>query len=134
MPAVSPARRGVKRDYRRMEARAEQIVLDYLRLLEDAAQEELTPQQRQTFLARSRAAIARQVGETRAEHPPDVERLLRQFGDPQKLAAAERRRLDGTPPPEPDAGPGEASPGEAGPGEASTGERVGPRRRARPDR
>jgi hypothetical protein len=89
-----------------MDARAEQIVLDYLRLLGDAAQEELTPQQRQTFLARSRAAIARQVGETRAEHPSDVERLLRRFGNPQKLAAAERRRLDGTSPPEPDASPG----------------------------
>jgi hypothetical protein len=89
-----------------MDARAEQTVLDYLRQLGDAAQEELSPQQRQTFLARSRAAIARRVGETRAEHPSDVERLLCQFGDPQTLAAAERRRLAGTPPPEPPGGPG----------------------------
>jgi hypothetical protein len=142
-----------------MEARAEQIVLDYLRLLGDAAQEELTPPQRQTFLARSRAAIARQVGETRAEQPRDVELLLRRFGDPQKLAAAERRRLDGTPPPEPDAAadrastretsvgqnasddagagqaaPDDAAPGQAGTGQAGAGERAGPRHRARPDR
>ncbi|HEX4060889.1 MAG TPA: hypothetical protein VHY58_07680 [Streptosporangiaceae bacterium] len=127
-----------------MDARAEQIVLDYLRLLGDAAQEELTPQQRQTFLARSRAAIARQVGETRAEQPHDLERLLRQFGDPQELATAERQRLGGTPPAEPNASPGQATTAQASPdqatagqastGETSTGERAGPRHRTRPDR
>jgi hypothetical protein len=81
-----------------MDARAEQIVLDYLRLLGDAAQRTLSPDERQTFLARTRAAIARQVSETRVAGPGDVQRLLREFGDPQKLAAQERRRLDGATP------------------------------------
>jgi hypothetical protein len=82
------------RDYRRMDARAEQLVLDYLRRLEDAARGRLGPAERVAFMARSRAAVARQIGETRAAEADDVRRLLRRFGDPDQLAARERQRLD----------------------------------------
>lgn len=81
-----------------MDARAEQIVLDYLRVLEEAAQRKLGPAEQQPFLARTRAAIARQVSQTRVDDARDIKRLLRRFGDPRKLAARERRRLDGGPP------------------------------------
>jgi len=81
-----------------MDASAEQIVLDYLRVLGEAAQRKLRPDERQTFLAHTRVAIARQISETRVAEPRDVQRLLRRFGDPHKLAAEERRRLDGSPP------------------------------------
>jgi hypothetical protein len=77
-----------------MDASAEQLVLDYLSELADAAQRILRPDERLTFMARSRAAIARQIGETRAAEPKDVRRLLGLFGDPEKLAAQERQRLD----------------------------------------
>ncbi|HEY2577939.1 MAG TPA: hypothetical protein VGI74_16665 [Streptosporangiaceae bacterium] len=77
-----------------MDASVEQIVLDYLSELADAAQRILRPDERLTFMARSRAAIARQVGETRVAEAKDVRRLLGLFGDPEKLAAQERQRLD----------------------------------------
>jgi hypothetical protein len=77
-----------------MDASAEQLVLDYLSELADAAQRILRPDERLTFMARSRAAIARQIGETRVAETPDVRRLLGLFGDPEKLAAQERQRLD----------------------------------------
>jgi hypothetical protein len=77
-----------------MDARVEQLVLDYLRRLEDAARGRLGPAEQVAFMARSRAAVARQIGETRAEGADDVRRLLRRFGDPDRLAAGERQRLD----------------------------------------
>lgn len=77
-----------------MDASAEQLVLDYLSELANAAQRILRPDERLTFMARSRAAIARQIGETRAAEAKDVRRLLGLFGDPEKLADQERRRLD----------------------------------------
>jgi hypothetical protein len=80
-----------------MDARGEQLVLDYLRQLADAAQRVLRPDERLAFMARSRAAIARQVGETRAAQASDLHRLLKRFGDPQTLVAEERQRLDRLP-------------------------------------
>ena len=77
-----------------MDARAEQLVLDYLRRLGEASQQVLGPQERNTFMALSRTAIAGQIGEPRRAAPADVQRLLDRFGDPRELAAQERRRLD----------------------------------------
>ena len=77
-----------------MDARAEQLVLDYLRRLGEASQQVLGPQERSTFMARSRTAIAGQIGEPRRAAPADVQRLLDRLGDPRELAAQERRRLD----------------------------------------
>jgi hypothetical protein len=77
-----------------MDARAEQLVLDYLRRLGEASRPLLGPRELSTFLARSRAAIAGQLDETRATAPADVQRLLERLGDPRELAARERQRLD----------------------------------------
>jgi hypothetical protein len=87
-----------------MDAAAEQLVLDYLRRLEDAARGRLGAAERMAFMARSRVAVARQISETRATEPAEVQRLLRRFGDPGGLAARERQRLDRETP----AGPGGA--------------------------
>ena len=77
-----------------MDAAAEQLVLDYLRGLEDAARSGLGAGERMAFMARSRAGVARQIGETRATEPAEVRQLLRRFGDPDRLVAHERQRLD----------------------------------------
>jgi hypothetical protein len=77
-----------------MDARAEQLVLDYLRRLGEASRHVLGPRERSTFLARSRTAIAGQLGEAHAAAPADVQRLLERLGDPRELAARERQRLD----------------------------------------
>lgn len=88
-----------------MDAAAEQLVLDYLRELEDAARHRLGPAERTAFMARSRAALARQIGETRATEAGEVRGLLRRFGDPDRLVAQERHRLD-----EQEPGPGGVGP------------------------
>jgi hypothetical protein len=88
------APRGLLGDYRAMDARAEQLVLDYLRRLGEASRHVLSPQERSTFLARSRTAIAGQLGEAHGAAPADVQRLLERLGDPRELAARERQRLD----------------------------------------
>ena len=77
-----------------MDARAEQLVLDYLRRLGEASRQLLGPQEQSAFMARSRTAIAGQIGEPRRAAPADVQRLLDRLGDPRELAAQERRRLD----------------------------------------
>jgi len=77
-----------------MDARAEQLVLDYLRRLGEASQHVLGPQERGAFMARSATAIAGQVSEAHAAAPADVQRLLARLGDPRELAARERQRLD----------------------------------------
>lgn len=77
-----------------MDARAEQLVLDYLRRLGEVSRHVLGPQEQSTFLARSRTAIAGQIGEAHAVAPADVQRLLERLGDPRELAARERQRLD----------------------------------------
>lgn len=77
-----------------MDARAEQLVLDYLRRLGEASRHVLDPEERNTFLARSQTAIAGQIGEAHAAAPADVQRLLERLGDPRELAARERQRLD----------------------------------------
>lgn len=77
-----------------MDARAEQLVLDYLRRLGEASRHVLGPQERSTFMARSQAAIAGQLGGAHAAAPADVQRLLDRLGDPRELAARERQRLD----------------------------------------
>ncbi len=77
-----------------MDARAEQLVVDYLRRLGEASRHVLGPQERSTFMARSRTAIAGQLGEAQGAAPADVQRLLERLGDPRELAARERQRLD----------------------------------------
>ena len=77
-----------------MDARAEQLVVDYLRRLGEASRHVLGPQERSTFVARSRTAIAGQLGEAQGAAPADVQRLLERLGDPRELAARERQRLD----------------------------------------
>jgi hypothetical protein len=77
-----------------MDARAEQLVLDYLRRLGEASRRVLGPQERSTFMARSQEAIAGQLGGAHAAAPADVQRLLDRLGDPRELAARERQRLD----------------------------------------
>jgi hypothetical protein len=78
-----------------MDARAEQLVLDYLRRLGEASHQLLGPEERTTFLARSRTVIAGQIGEPGgAAAATDVQRLLDRLGDPRELAARERQRLD----------------------------------------
>jgi hypothetical protein len=77
-----------------MDARAEQLVLDYLRRLGEASRHVLGPEERSMFMARSRAAIAGQLAEAHVAAPADVQRLLERLGDPRELAARERQRLD----------------------------------------
>jgi len=77
-----------------MDARAEQLVLDYLRRLGEASRPLLGPQELSTFMARSQAAIAGQLGGAHASSPADVQSLLERLGDPRELAARERQRLD----------------------------------------
>jgi hypothetical protein len=77
-----------------MDPRAEQLVLDYLRRLGEASRHMLGPQEQSTFMARSRTAIAVQLGDAHAAAPADVQRLLERLGDPRELAARERQRLD----------------------------------------
>jgi hypothetical protein len=77
-----------------MDARAEQLVLDYLRRLGEASRYVLGPQERSAFMARSRTVIAGQIGEAHVAAPADVQQLLERLGDPRELAARERQRLD----------------------------------------
>jgi hypothetical protein len=77
-----------------MDARAEQLVLDYLRRLGEASRHVLGPQELSTFMARSQAVIAGQLGGAHVAAPADVQRLLERLGDPRELAARERQRLD----------------------------------------
>jgi hypothetical protein len=77
-----------------MDARSEQLVLDYLRRLGEASRHMLDPQEQSTFLARSQTAIAGQLSAAHAAAPADVQRLLERFGDPRELAARERQQLD----------------------------------------
>ena len=77
-----------------MDARAEQLVVDYLRRLGEASRHVLGPHERSTFMARSRTAITGQLGEAHGAAPADVQRLLERLGDPRELAARERQRLD----------------------------------------
>jgi hypothetical protein len=112
-----------------MDASAEQLVLDYLSELADAAQRILRPDERLTFMARSRAAIARQIGETRVAEAKDVRRLLGLFGDPERLAAQERQRLDEAAPATARVVAAESAPSGMG---GSPGEPVAPPKR-RPD-
>jgi len=81
-------------DYRAMDARAEQLVLDYLRRLGEASRHVLAPEEQSTFMTRSQTAIAGHIGEAQGAAPADVRRLLERLGDPRELAARERRRLD----------------------------------------
>jgi hypothetical protein len=124
------APRGLLEDYRAMDARAEQLVVDYLRRLGEASRHVLGPQERSTFMARSRTAIAGQLGEAQGAAPADVQRLLERLGDPRELAARERQRLDASasaaqrptaladllspPPSRPSAPAGPPGPGEGG--------------------
>lgn len=78
-----------------MDARAEQLVLDYLRRLGEASHQLLGPDERTTFMARSRRVIAGQIGGPGGEAAAaDVQRLLDRLGDPHELAVRERQRLD----------------------------------------
>ncbi|SRR5216683_2807871 len=72
---------------------AEQLVLDYLRRVADAANRTLRSDERLQFMAGLRAAIERRRGEAGADKLSDVAAVLNRFGDPGALVEQERRRL-----------------------------------------
>jgi hypothetical protein len=72
---------------------AEQLVLDYLRRVADAAHRMLGSDERLLFMARVRATIERSRREAGAEKPSEVAVVLNSFGDPYALVEQEQRRL-----------------------------------------
>jgi hypothetical protein len=77
-----------------MSARAEQLMLEYLSRVADAAHGVLRSDERLAFVTRLRASIERQRQATGAHELGQVRRLLAKFGEPSALVARERRRLD----------------------------------------
>jgi hypothetical protein len=77
-----------------MSARAEQLMLEYLSRVADAAHGVLRSDERLAFVTRLRASIERQRQATGAYELGQVRRLLAKFGEPSALVARERRRLD----------------------------------------
>jgi hypothetical protein len=77
-----------------MSARGEQLVLEYLSRVADAAHGVLRSDQRTRFVTRVRAAIEEQRREAGAAEPADVRRVLARFGDPKSLVERERRHLE----------------------------------------
>ncbi|KAB2337814.1 hypothetical protein [Actinomadura rudentiformis] len=71
---------------------AEQLILEYLGKVADAAHGELSSQERLDFCSRLR----RRIEEHRrgSNDPRQVRQVLARFGDPKYLVARERRRLD----------------------------------------
>jgi hypothetical protein len=81
--------------YRRMSARSEQMVLDFLRRAADAAHGTLRSDERTRFVASLRASIEQQRRATGAVEPAEVRQILVGFGDPKALVERELRRLHG---------------------------------------
>jgi hypothetical protein len=80
--------------HRRMSARSEQIVLDFLSRTADAAHGTLRSDDRVRFIARLRASIEQQRQAAGAVEPAEVRQILAGFGDPRVLVERELRRLD----------------------------------------
>ncbi|HEY3688312.1 MAG TPA: hypothetical protein VGL93_35060 [Streptosporangiaceae bacterium] len=76
-----------------MSERADQIVLDYLRRVADAAYGVLRSDERLEFLARVRRRIDEVRIRQRADKPVQVQRVLDRFGSPEALVEQERLRL-----------------------------------------
>jgi hypothetical protein len=76
-----------------MSERADQIVLDYLRRVADAAYGVLRSDERLEFLARVRRRIDEVRIRQRADKPAQVQRVLDRFGAPEALVEQERLRL-----------------------------------------
>jgi len=76
-----------------MSERADQIVLDYLRRVADAAYGVLRSDERVEFLARLRRRIDEVRIRQRAHKPAQVQRIIARMGEPEALVEQERRRL-----------------------------------------
>lgn len=76
-----------------MSERADQIVLDYLRRVADAAYGVLRSDERLEFLARLRRRIDEVRIRQRAHKPAQVQRIIERFGAPGALVEQERLRL-----------------------------------------
>ena len=73
---------------------AEQVIRDYLNRLSVAARNQLQPEDRNAFLARTRDYIERQSGVRDMTDPADVMRALSDYGEPEALVERERARLE----------------------------------------
>jgi len=73
---------------------AEQVIRDYLSRLSVAARNQLPPEDRSAFLARTRDYIERQSGVRDMTDPADVMRALSDYGEPEALVERERARLE----------------------------------------
>jgi hypothetical protein len=91
--AFGSHKRGWFGHYRRMSARSEQIVLDFLSRTADAAHGTLRSDERMRFIARLRASIEQQRRAAGAVEPAEIRKVLAAFGDPKVLVERELRRL-----------------------------------------
>lgn len=76
-----------------MSERADQIALEYMRRVADAAHGVLRSDERLDFLARLRRRIDDMRVRQRADKPAQVQRIIARFGDPDALVEQERLRL-----------------------------------------
>jgi hypothetical protein len=78
-----------------MTEQAEQLVLDYLRRVSDAAHGVLRSDHRVVFVGRLRGRIQEMCANAGATKATDVAKILDRFGDPTALVAREQSRLRG---------------------------------------
>lgn len=76
-----------------MSEQAEQLVLDYLRQVGDAAYLSLRADERLDFLRRLRGRIDEMRASAGATEPEQVRKVLKRFGDPGALVTREQQRL-----------------------------------------
>ncbi|GAA3727754.1 hypothetical protein HDA32_000297 [Spinactinospora alkalitolerans] len=72
-----------------MSERSDQLVLEYLAKVGDAAHQYLPPRRRTAYITELRGRIEDACRSARARDPEQVRRVLRGFGDPAALAARE---------------------------------------------
>lgn len=101
-----------------MSERADQIVLDYLRRVADAAHGVLRSDERLEFLARLRRRIDEVRIRQRANKPVQVQRIIERLGAPETLVEQERLRLAAERPEDP---PRPRTTGHSEPPRAATG-------------
>lgn len=77
-----------------MSEQSEQLVLDYLREVGDAAYGRMRTDERIDFLSRLRTRIEEFRASSGAREPEQVRKVLRRFGDPAMLVDRERERLE----------------------------------------